>query len=59
MNDGYEPSPDFTARVMKQVHALEAERISLIERLSSSRPFRYALACGGTFIGVFGAVPAF
>lgn len=59
MKNGYEPSPDFTARVMKKVHALEEGRSPLIGRLTASRPFRYALACGGTFIGVFGAVPAF
>jgi hypothetical protein len=59
MKKEYEPSHDFTARVMKRVHALEAERSPFIERLTSSRPFRYALACCGTFIGIFGAAPAF
>lgn len=59
MNDGYEPSPDFTERVMERVHAFESRRAHFAGRIAFSRPFRYALACGGTFVGVFGAVPAF
>jgi hypothetical protein len=59
MNEGFKPSPDFVARVMKQVYAYETGTIPFHERLISSRPFRYVLACGGTLIGVFGAVPVF
>lgn len=59
MNKAYEPSPDFTERVMKRVNAYETGNISLMDRLSFSRPIRFALACGGTFIGILGAAPAF
>lgn len=59
MNEGFKPSPDFVAKVMERVHAYEAGEISLYEQLISSRPIRYVLACGGTLIGVFGAVPVF
>jgi hypothetical protein len=59
MNDRFEPSPDFTERVMARVRACEAKRIAFTERIASSRPLRLALACGGTFLGVLGAAPAF
>jgi hypothetical protein len=59
MNEGFKPSPDFVAKVMKRVYAYEAGKIPLYEQLISSRPIRYVLACGGTLIGVFGAVPVF
>jgi len=44
---------------MERVHAFESRRAHFAGRIAFSRPFRYALACGGTFVGVFGAVPAF
>ena len=59
MNEAYNPSPDFVARVMAQVHAYEAQRRSLLERIVWSRPVRYALAGGGTVFGILKAVPVF
>lgn len=59
MNAEYNPSPDFVAKVMRQVHALEAERVSIFQRIFWSRPIRYALAGGGTFLGVLTAAPVF
>jgi hypothetical protein len=59
MNVVFKPSSDFIAKVMERVYAYEAGQIPLYEQLISSRPFRYVLACGGTLIGVFGAVPVF
>ncbi|RII26092.1 MAG: hypothetical protein CXR30_17185 [Geobacter sp.] len=59
MNAKYEPSPDFVAKVMQRVHAFESARASAIERLIWSRPIRYALAGGGTVLGILKAAPVF
>lgn len=59
MNAKYEPSPDFVAKVMQRVHAFEAGKVSLIERFVWSRPIRYALAGGGTVLGILKAAPVF
>ncbi len=59
MNEAYKPSPDFVARVMRQVRAYKAERVPLVERLFWSRPVRYALAGGGTIFGILKAAPVF
>ena len=59
MNEEYKPSPDFVARVMGRVHAYEAARVSLVERIFWSRPVRYAVAGGGTIFGILKAVPVF
>ena len=52
----FEPSTDFVARVMKNVHAYERSQErspSFFERLLSSRPLRHALAGGGVLMGIF------
>ena len=59
MNVEFNPSPDFVARVMEQVHAYEAKRVACIECFIWSRPVRYALACGGTLFGILKAAPVF
>ncbi len=59
MNEEFKPSPDFVARVMRRVHACEAEKVPVIERLVWSRPVRYALAGGGTIFGILKAAPVF
>lgn len=59
MNQIYEPSPDFVAKVMKRVHAHEAEKVHFIEQLLWSRQARYILAGGGTVFGILKAVPVF
>lgn len=59
MNGEYEPSKDFVAKVMARVHAYEARRASLMERIFWSRPLRYALAGGGTVFGILKAAPVF
>lgn len=59
MNEEFKPSPDFVARVMAQVHAYEAARTPLLDRLISHPLLRYALAGGGTLLGIFKAVPVF
>lgn len=59
MNEAYRPSPDFVAKVMRQVHAWEAEKITFLERFFWSREVRYVLAGGGTVFGILKAVPVF
>jgi hypothetical protein len=59
MNQTYEPSPHFVAKVMNRVHAFEAEKVPFIERLLWSRQVRYILAGGGTVFGILKAVPVF
>lgn len=59
MNEEFKPSPDFVARVMRQVHATRAENVPLLERVFWSRPIRYALAGGGTVFGILKAAPVF
>jgi hypothetical protein len=59
MNVEFEPSPDFVARVMTQVHACTDEKTSFVEWLIASRPIRYLLACGGTAFGILSAAPVF
>lgn len=59
MNEEYEPSPHFVAKVMARVYAYEAERMPFLERLVTSRPIRYVLACGGTLCGILKAAPVF
>jgi hypothetical protein len=53
MNASFEPSPDFVARVMRQVRAYEEERGGLVLWW-----LRY-LAAGGALLGVLRAVPVF
>lgn len=51
----FEPSKDFVARVMQDVRRYEDRRSLkrlLFERLSASRPFRYALSGSGAVIGI-------
>ena len=59
MNEEYKPPADFVARVMAQVHAYEASRASYAEWFMSHPALRYALAGGGTLLGIFKAVPVF
>lgn len=59
MNGEYEPSQDFVAKVMEQVHAYEVSRTSFAEWFMSHPSIRYALAGGGTLLGIFKAVPVF
>lgn len=59
MNEDYKPSPDFVAKVLQQVRAIEAGRVSLLERFVCSRPLRYALAGGGAVFGILRALPVF
>lgn len=59
MFEEYKPSPDFVAKVMARVHAYEARKAPLVERLFCCRPVRYGLACGGTLLGILKAVPVF
>ena len=59
MYDEYKPSTDFVAKVMARVHAYEAQKAPLMERLLACRPVRYGLACGGTLFGILKAVPVF
>ena len=55
----FKPSPDFVAHVMDRVHAYEASRRTFLEWLISHPSLRYALAGGGTLVGVFKALPVF
>ncbi|MFH1026851.1 MAG: hypothetical protein V1791_02490 [Pseudomonadota bacterium] len=59
MSENYQPSHDFVAQVMKQVHAYEASRTSLVAWCIDHPFIRYALAGGGTLFGIFKAVPVF
>lgn len=59
MKQTYEPSPDFVAKVMRRVHALEDRKAVTMERLLWWRPLRYVLAGGGTVVGLLKAVPVF
>jgi len=59
MNEDYKPSPDFVARVMRQVHLFEDQKISFVERFFCSRQLRYALAGGGAVFGILRAIPVF
>ena len=59
MNEKFEPSPDFVAKVMRKVHDFEAAQIPLVERIIGSRQIRYLLAGGGTIVGILKAVPVF
>lgn len=55
----FEPSKEFVSRVMKSVHAHENSgefKRKIFERLSASRPFRYALSGSGAILGIF--IPA-
>lgn len=59
MKETFSPSPDFVAKVMRRVHAYEAEQASVLERVFWSRPVRYLLAGGGTALGILKAAPVF
>lgn len=59
MSDEYKPSPDFVSKVMEQVHAYEASRISFMDWFNNHPFIRYALATGGALFGIFKAVPVF
>jgi len=59
MNQAYEPSPHFVAKVMSRVHAYDAAKVTLAERLLWSRQVRYLLAGGSTLFGILKAVPVF
>jgi hypothetical protein len=52
MNDSFEPSPDFVARVMRRVRVYEESRALLPDWL------RY-LAASGALLGVLRAAPVF
>ncbi len=58
MNEEFNPSPDFVARVMMRVNEFEAGRLSF-ERFIWSRGMRYLLAGGGTIFGILKAAPVF
>lgn len=53
MNDRFEPSPDFVARVMLRIEAYEDTRLRRLVRL-----FRL-LAAGGALVGILRAAPVF
>ncbi|WP_243357717.1 hypothetical protein [Fundidesulfovibrio terrae] len=53
MNANFEPSPDFVARVMRQVRTYEESRASLVLDW-----LRY-LAASGALLGVLRAAPVF
>ncbi|MDA8428695.1 MAG: hypothetical protein M0T70_05515 [Geobacteraceae bacterium] len=59
MSEEYTPSPDFVAKVMVQVRAYEASRISFAEWFIGHPFMRYALAGGGTLFGIFKSVAVF
>lgn len=58
MNEDYQPSADFVARVMGRVHS-DPLPVLPLERLAFSRPLRYLLAGGGALFGLLRALPAF
>jgi len=52
----FRPSGDFICSVMKTVREYEDSqetRQPFVQRLFSSRLFRYAVSCGGVFVGIF------
>jgi len=59
MNQTYEPSPHFVTKVMAQVRQFEAQKLSFLELLITSRPLRYVLAGGSTIFGILKAAPVF
>lgn len=56
----FRPSEDFVCSVMESVREYEGRQkagVPFTQRLFASRLFRYALSCGGLFVGIF-IVPA-
>jgi hypothetical protein len=51
----FEPSTDFVSRVMRDVYAHEASRISrlrFLDRFNGTKPFGYAMSWCGVFFGI-------
>lgn len=59
MNQEFNPSGDFVARVMDVVQSYERYKVPFQERIGSHPFIRYILVLSGTLFGVFQAVSAF
>ena len=59
MNQEYNSSGDFVARVMDAVQAYERSKVTFRERLGDHPFIRFILVFSGALFGVFHAVSAF